>query len=455
MSVESIREEFEGAALGDKRLDGRLVEIAEALARNPGLGFPKAIDDPSQLEALYRFLNNARTSLPGVLDPHRRATRKRCTSRDVLIIHDTTKFLFSTDREGLGRIRTKAKNGFFLHASIAATRDREVLGVLATDAWVRKAPSKTDARGKRPNTRQTRKDPERESLRWFRGVEACGDVDGLHLMDREGDNYDLLAAMKEGRYRFVVRSSHDRTLTGDRTLHKVLERAPVSLKRTITLGARTARSIESKLPLRAEREAKLSVRAGEVTLPRPDPGTGPQTLTLNMVMVTEPRPPAGEKPVEWFLLTTEPVATVEQIEAIIDAYRVRWVIEEFFKALKSGCEIERRQLESYDALLVALGLFLPIAVRLLNVRMAARLRPNEKSTLLTSTELQVLRFKTKQLLSSSSTNLEIEDALARLGGHLKSNGRPGWSTLGHALQKLAILAEGWDARESAENCDQS
>src|SRR5262249_48228505 len=167
------------------------------------------------------------------------------------------------------------------------------------------------------------------------------------------------------------------------------------------------------------------------------------------------RPPTDEKPVEWFLLTTEPIATVEQIEAIVDAYRTRWVIEEFFKALKSGCQIERRQLESYDALLVAVGIFLPIAVRLLNVRMHARLRPEQPSTLLTQTELRVLGFKTKRPLSAASTNLEIEDALARLGGHLKSNGRPGWSTLGHALQKLEILAEGWEARESAGTYDQS
>lgn len=453
--AESIRFEFEGSELGDRRLSARLVDLVEKIEWNPGLPFPKIFENPSQLEAFYRFLNNGKASLAAVLSPHRQATANRCKSGDVLILHDTTNFVFSTERVGMGRIRTKANNGFFMHTSLAVTPERDVHGVLAVETWTRQTPSKTDARGKRPSTREVRKDPNRESLRWLRGVEASSDVSGIHVMDREGDNYDLLADMMAGQHRFIVRSCHNRTIAGDRSLHDVLARKPVLLKRTVHLGARAGRKIASKLPPRSERDAQLSVRAGGVTLLRPDPGSGPKTLTLNLVMVTEPRPPTGEEPVEWFLLTTEPIDTVEQIEAIVDGYRTRWVIEEFFKALKSGCQVERRQLESYDAIRVALGMFLPIAVRLLNIRTQARLRPNEPSTLLTPTELRVLAFKTKRTLSSASTNLEIEDALARLGGHQKSNGRPGWSTLGHAVQKLAMLTEGWEARESAERCDQS
>ena len=451
----SIRREFEGAILGDRRLSVRLVDLVERIEWNPALAFPRIFENPSELEALYRFLNNDKVSLEGVLGPHRQATATRCRSGAVLILHDTTNFLFSTEREGMGRTRTGENNGFFMHTSLAVTPDREVHGVLATETWTRQAPSKTDAHGKRPSTRQVRKDPNRESLRWLRGVEACSDVPGIHVMDREGDNYDLLAGMVDGGHRFIVRSCHDRTLEGDLSLLEVLAREPVLLKRAVHLGARAGRKIASKLPSRAERDARLSVRAGAITLMRPDPGSGPKTLPINLVMVTEPRPPADEDPVEWFLLTTEPIDTVEQLEAIIDGYRTRWVIEEYFKALKSGCQVERRQLESYDAMLVALGMFIPIAVRLLNIRTQARLRPNEPSTLLTPTELRVLAFRTKRNLSSASTNLEIEDALARLGGHQKSNGRPGWSTLGHALQKLMILTEGWEARESAERCDQS
>ncbi|MBL8609031.1 MAG: IS4 family transposase [Myxococcales bacterium] len=453
--AESIRVEFEGAKFGDRRLAVRLVDLVERLEWSPALAFPKIFEDPSQLEALYRFLNNDKVSLRGVLGPHRQATVKRCRSGDVLILHDTTNFVFSTDRKNMGRTRTKGSNGFFMHTSLAVTPERDVHGVLAVETWTRQEPSKTDAGGKRPSTREVRKDPNRESLRWLRGVEASADVSGIHVMDREGDNYDLLAGMMAGQHRFIVRSCHDRTIAGERSLHEVLARKPVLLKREVHLGARAGRKIASKLPPRSERDAQLSVRAGEVTLMRPDPGTGPKTLPINLVMVTEPRPPVEEEPVEWFLLTSEPIDTVEQIEAIVDGYRTRWVIEEYFKALKSGCQVERRQLESYDAMLVALGMFVPIAVRLLNVRTQARLRPTEPSTLLTPTELRVLSFKTKRTLSTSSTNLEIEDALARLGGHQKSNGRPGWSTLGHALQKLMMLAEGWEARESAERCDQS
>ena len=61
---------------------------------------------------------------------------------------------------------------------------------------------------------------------------------------------------------------------------------------------------------------------------------------------------------------------------MVDAYRARWVIEELFKALKTGCQIEKRQMESYGALRIALALFLPIAVRLLALRDAARSEPD-------------------------------------------------------------------------------
>jgi hypothetical protein len=74
--------------------------------------------------------------------------------------------------------------------------------------------------------------------------------------------------------------------------------------------------------------------------------------------------PKGEQAIEWYLVTNEPIGTTEQVAAIVDAYRARWVIEELFKALKTGCQIEKRQLESYEALRNALALFLPIAVGL-------------------------------------------------------------------------------------------
>lgn len=146
---------------------------------------------------------------------------------------------------------------------------------------------------------------------------------------------------------------------------------------------------------------------------------------MNIVTVTESDCPPGLDPVAWFLVTTEPIETRAQIEFIVDAYRSRWVVEEFFKALKSGCRFEQRQLESYQAIETALGLFLPIAVRLLALRGAARAEPSAPCRTLTARQLAILRIVTSRTMSETPTNEEAAMALGELGGHLRSNRPPG------------------------------
>ena len=62
----------------------------------------------------------------------------------------------------------------------------------------------------------------------------------------------------------------------------------------------------------------------------------PGQLAINVVHVRETDAPNGQEPIDWTLLTTEPVETDEQISRVVDFYRSRWLIEEYFKALKTG-----------------------------------------------------------------------------------------------------------------------
>ncbi len=112
--------------------------------------------------------------------------------------------------------------------------------------------------------------------------------------------------------------------------------------------------------------------------------------------------PKGQEPIVWYLVTNEPIDTAEQVAEVVDAYRARWVIEEFFKALKTGCQIEKRQMESYEALRIALALFLPIAVRLLALCDAARTEPEQACSALTARQL--LRTCGSKTLSATPTN---------------------------------------------------
>jgi len=455
MKLEDMASEYRGASLGDARRGKRLERIALELARNPGLSFPEAMGSEGQLEGLYRFLNNDEVTFEAVHAPHAEQTRLRCQAHDrVLVLHDTTVLKFNGDREGLGRIHDDGgARGFRLHISLAVTAARTPLGVLRAETWARTAPPLSDL-----NRRHLRKNPQRESLRWGRAARACEQMPGqaartIHVMDREGDNYDLLSELSAAQTRFVIRLSHNRALVGDRDkLREVAGRAPTLFRREVHVGPRAAgRLKKDHHPARQAREATLQVSATTVQLSRSSnfvPGS-PPSLKVNVVTVLERDCPKGEQPITWYLVTNEPINTAEHVAAVVDAYRARWVIEEFFKALKTGCQIERRQMESYEALRIALALFLPIAVRLLALRDAARTEPEQPCSALTPTQLQLLRTCGRKLLSATPTNRDVYSALAALGGHIRSNGEPGWIVLGRAYEKLLVLEQGWLAAHAA------
>ena len=164
----------------------------------------------------------------------------------------------------------------------------------------------------------------------------------------------------------------------------------------------------------------------------------------------EENPPKGEPAVEWILLTTLPIKTRKQIERIVDIYRARWLIEEFFKAVKTGCRYEQLQLESYSTLTNALAIVLPVAWQMLLLRQLSREAEAPASAVLTSVQLQVLKAISPTKLSSRPTSREVLMAIAALGGHIKNNGDPGWLVLYRGFRDLMMLERGWQAR-----CDQS
>jgi hypothetical protein len=183
-----------------------------------------------------------------------------------------------------------------------------------------------------------------------------------------------------------------------------------------------------------------------LTLQRPNYGGAalPKWLPVNVVHVLETDPPEGEKPVEWTLLTTEPIETERDVLAVVDYYRARWTIEEYFKALKQGCAVEKRQLETYETLSKALAIFVPIAWKLLEVRTLARTAPALPATeVLTPTQLQVLNACGPIELPATPTVQDALLAVAKLGGHIKNNGQPGWQVLGRGFEQLITLEAGW------------
>lgn len=444
--------EVQGADFGDRRLSKRLVQLVERLVVDPRASFPEAAGSDAALEATYRFFRNPAVSPQRILAPHVSATLERVAAERLVVIpHDTTEFSFSTPREGLGRINDVGQ-GFFAHMALALSADgsRRPLGVLAVNTFVRLEPPKQE--------KHTEKfaEHERESFRWQRQiaeVEAMlpESAQAIHVMDSEADSFDLLASLvSEGR-RFVVRLKHDRGVRNDDDervrLSTILPELKGWFTRDVPLSARSAPHHEKRGRKRnggrTTRLATLEFSATTVTFVAPASATGKDDLELNLVCVNEVDAPTGTEPVSWLLVTTEPIGSILDIEHIVDSYRARWPIEELFKALKTGCAFEERQLESLPALLNALAVFVPIAVELLALRAAARTEPERAaSELLRPTQILVLeRHKTTQLPKNATARTAFL-AIARLGGHIPNNGEPGWIVLGRGYQKLLDLEEG-------------
>jgi hypothetical protein len=149
------------------------------------------------------------------------------------------------------------------------------------------------------------------------------------------------------------------------------------------------------------------------------------------------------------------VASPEQVLAVVDAYRGRWVIEEYFKALKSGCAIEKRQLESSAGLQNTLAVFIPIAWRLLQLRTLSRdAAATPAGGLLSPVQLVCLQLalgkRGRPLLPETPTARDVMLGIAGLGGHIKNNGDPGWIVLGRGLDRLLLLEEGYRLAAGAE-----
>lgn len=476
--VEGLKKDFEGAELGDARRSARLLRVVESIAKQPGIGFPQALESEAELEAFYRFLNNDSFDAAAVFEPHRLATLARASAaeEDVVVVHDTTTVEFRGDgtRTGMGYTSAVGRQGFLAHISLCLGESSGLpFGVGALQTFTRTQKSK---RRRTPPLSDSRAAAARESSRWLKGVDAV-ELAGLggraiHLMDAEADFFELFWELQRRGSRFVVRAGHlERLVLEDEEgdddefvrLYEAVEALTPIAHRKVSLSARKVNTKTAgsngrrQHPARREREAKVAISATTVALGlknRPSI----DRFEINVVRVWEESPPTGEPAVDWILFTSEPIATKSDIERVVDLYRKRWLIEDFFKALKTGCALERRQIESYDGFCKVLAILAPIACQLFWLRGMDRLHPDEPATaLFTETELEILhRAPATRGIAKAKTVADAFLLLARLGGHLKNNGPPGWMTLGRGYEELLLLRAGWEmAMNSLKRYDQS
>lgn len=472
--LETVVEEFAGADLGDQRRSQRLTVIAGVLDCDPASGFPGAMGSTAALEAFYRFINNDGFTAQEIVAPHIAATLKRAEDMQVVIaVHDTTAVEYDGERNGLGVTTGKGRYGFVAHVSLVLSEENGLpLGVAHLETLTRSGKKWAKRKKQGQRTRVHCHDEGRESLRWIRGVKTIenarqGRFEVIHVTDAEGDFFELLAALNAMGGRFVIRAGQlDRGVVSNGTkssLRDVADQITPVVFREIELSERRyppkvgSASKRRRHPERAARRAQVAIGCERITVKKTKYSDVKSDLfQVNVVRVWEPRPEPGEPAVEWILLTNEDTSTAQALERVVDIYRRRWTIEDYFKALKTGCSLEKRQVESYDALCKVLALFVPIAYRLLLLRGLERLNSRAPAILAFSpTELHIMAHAPANGgLKPARTVGDALLHLARLGGHIKNNGPPGWQTLGRGYEKLMALRLGWEMALASKS-DQS
>ena len=446
---------FGGCDLGHQARNRCLLKIANAMYRHPGDSLPHKLHAPKDYKAMVRLMNRPETTHAAVLAGHVQRTQElmRRAEGPVLILHDTTELDYSGLRSiaELGSIGGNLGRGYLCHNSLAYDLEQQrVLGLAHQILHPRKLV------GRKEGAKRKRERHDRESRLWPNAVTAVGPASSgrrwVHVADRGSDTFEHLAKHVQDGSAFVLRSlgrrkmqpGHDGVRPA-RTVRKYARSLPVQGQQAVVIGARAKQ---------AKEEATVGIAWGEVLIHPPHVRRGEyakKPLPLWLVVVREPQTPKGRKALEWMLLTNVPVTTEAEAWERVRWYECRWVIEEYHKAQKTGCAIERLQFSSAQALQPMIALLSVVAVTLLNLRDASR---DETTARRPATEyvdkryvevLSAWRYPSRK--PQTMTVREFYLALARLGGHQnrKNDHPPGWVVLWRGWTDLQHMLDGAEA----------
>jgi hypothetical protein len=402
-----------------------------------------------------RFLGNAKVTTARVIESWSEGTVAAAEGRHILAIQDTSEINFATTarhRRGLGEIGKGNGHGVLLHPMLAVDAENgSCLGLLSGQVWTRK--------GRRSVSHDLRDLSDKESQRWIATALAAKPLLAkaatvTALGDRESDIFALYASAAEQRFHVIARSMHDRKLADDVGLYAASEGMAVVDQRAIVLPARAQRT---------ERVALLGLRFGAANLARPRTRFLrhlPESLPLSLVDVREIDPQAGTEPLHWRLLTTHPVTNAEEAWRIVEWYKRRWLIEQFFRVLKTqGFKLEDSQIATADRLLKLVAIAAKAAVITLQLLQARDGRGHQPVRLVfNADEIATLKALNQNLEAQSKRlkNPHPPDSLAwaawiigRLGGWdgYPSSKPPGPITMKHGLEYLYAVAVGWSLKD--------
>lgn len=457
---------FGGARLGDLRRTKQAVDVSATIAEGAGLSLPKmAGGDSAQYEQITRFTRNEKTDPSELLRAGCDATAGKVINSegDIIVAGDTTVLSYSHGSilKSLGHVggpKDSKGRGILVHNALAVSAEHgEVLGLVDQMYACR-----NDATYGSKHERQQRPYEEKESFKWEASFRASWER--LHeaaprlvfVNDREADVYNYIMVLIDEGARFVVRGEQDRRLeTSSGRLDAAVANAPVKGHATVFIDQKGGR---------AARTARVALSACTVTIVPPKNALEAlPPLNVNVVLVEEVDPPEGGQPVEWTLLTSDPIESLDDLARVVKYYNLRWPVEEFHKCWKSdGTNVEALRMQTRDNLLRIAVLMAFVAVRIMTLRdeylgeqfrkrlpqLESRSEPKKQSRpvrpcthVLTDLQwhmLWLLLHKDKPIPEEPPDLSWAMRGIARLGGWLntKRTGRPGYAALWQGWRKL-------------------
>jgi hypothetical protein len=410
-------------------------------------------DTRAEKVGLTRFFRNPNVTVSEILEAGAARTAQVASGRHVLVIQDTSEINYQAKaarKRNLGRVGNGTDIGLFVHPALAVdAADGSILGLAGATIWRR---DKVKAANY-----QSLPIEEKESNRWLVTPQAaCAALNTAALVtvvaDREADIYELFARLPDERTHVLIRANLDRALAekGGR-LFKAMAAEPEAGRLTFDLTGR---------PGRSARKVTLAVRFGQVTLRQPPVGADqrdPRSLTLSFVEVNEIDPPPGEDAILWRLLTTHVIGSLDDAARIVDLYRLRWVIEQLFRTLKSqGMALEDSFVADGDALECLAAAALIAACRVMQLVQARGEAGSayKASRLFAPVEIKVLKALVikYQGKTEKQKNPHPQGSLAwaawciaRLGGWngYATERPPGPITFARGLQRFYAIAQGF------------
>jgi Transposase DDE domain len=297
-----------------------------------------------------RFLRNHSVTAEEMVHAAAAGTAARVAGRDIVVVQDTSELKLGGRRvrdNGYGPVgKGGSLSGLLLHAGLVLEAGSQaLLGLVEAKVWNRDQ-GKAVARRSRVTTAK-------ESQRWLDVTSRSSDVLAVAnsitvISDRESDIYEHFAR-RPSNVQLIVRACQNRkigTEDQDLLLFPFIDDLPEAGRIRVKIPA---------APGRKERTAELAIRFSSVELRKPLHGAAgdlPDTIKQTLVDVREVATPEDGKPIHWRLLTTHAVSNLQDARRIIDLYRMRWTVEEFFRLLKTaGFDIENADIGEPQAMI--------------------------------------------------------------------------------------------------------